>query len=122
MDTLVKRIKSLPKELQDLISEYNVEHRRLLYNVINDVIKYIFYTEFMFHAQNLHYVHIEIKEKICIYDCVKCDNCFIWVEEMNIIKNRVYYKSFNVCSELCNYEYTYKVKKRANLFYPGIQL
>jgi len=112
MINLLEAINLLPKELQDLIGEYNVNHREMMYQVHNELFKNII------HYQ-MQYVYIELKKNIYRYGCIKCDNCFCWVYEDDILKKTVYFRKIECCSEICKYNFERKFIKRLKQLFPS---
>ena len=79
----------LPKELQDLISEFNVEHRQLMRIVMNELL--IKYND-----------RIE-KDKYCY----NCDN---YAEEE--YSNYILWHKYKFCGTWCSYDTEYYIRKR----------
>ena len=75
VDQLLSRMSALPKELQDLISEYNVEHRPNMKFVLDDLTSHIPYS-LTCHGCGIgkigicHYSYIH-EEFVCSKECVK---------------------------------------------------
>jgi len=78
----------LPKQLQDLISEFNVEHRPLMRVVMNELL--IKYEE---RNENDQY-------------CVNCGN---GAEEQ--YSTYIFWHKYNFCGEWCSYDTEYHIRK-----------
>jgi hypothetical protein len=78
----------LPKQLQDLISEFNVEHRPLMRVVMNELL--IKYEE---RIENDQY----------------CDNCGNGAEEQYSIY--IYWHKYNFCGGWCQSDKEYHIRK-----------
>jgi len=77
-----------PKQLQDLISEFNVEHRPLMRAVMNELL--IKYEE---RNENDQY-------------CVNCGN---GAEEQ--YSTYIFWHKYNFCGEWCSYDTEYHIRK-----------
>ena len=78
----------LPKQLQDLISEFNVEHRPLMRVVMNELL--IKYEE---RNENDQY----------------CDNCGNGAEEQ--YSRYIYWHKYNFCGGWCQSDKEYHIRK-----------
>jgi hypothetical protein len=79
----------LPKQLQDLISEFNVEHRPLLRVVLNELL---------------------IKYEERIENDKYCDNnCGNYAEEQ--YSNYIFWHKYNFCGEWCSHDREYHIRK-----------
>jgi hypothetical protein len=78
----------LPKELQDLINEFNVEHRPLLRVVMNEFV--------------VKYNHRIENDKYCV-------NCGNDAEEQ--YSNYIFWRKYNFCGEWCSYDTEYHIRK-----------
>ena len=78
----------LPKELQDLISEFNVEHRPLMRLVMNELL--IKYEE---RFENDNY----------------CVNCKGYAEEQ--YSRYIFGDKYTFCGEWCSYDTEYQIRK-----------
>jgi len=78
----------LPKQLQDLISEFNVEHRPLMKLVMNELI-----------------IQCEDRNEKDKY-CVNCDSC---AEEQ--YSNYIFWHKYTFCGEWCSYDTEYHIRK-----------
>ena len=78
----------LPKQLQDLISEFNVEHRRLMRVVMNELL--------------IKYEHRVENDKYC-------DNCNNDAEEQ--YSTYIYWRKYNFCGEWCRHDTEYHIRK-----------
>lgn len=78
----------LPKHLQDLISEFNVQHRPLMQVVMDELIRY------------------------CIWRNEKdkdCNNCFNEAEEQ--YSKYILWKKYNFCGEWCRNDLEDHIRK-----------
>lgn len=75
-------ILKLPKELQDLISEYNVEHRPMFTTVLQQL-----------HLRN-NYI---------------CDNCQNLKTKTDVIIKCILFQKYRFCSEYCSYEHRFGI-------------
>lgn len=78
----------LPKQLQDLISEFNVDHRPLMRIVMNELI---------------------IKYRDCIENDKYCVNCGSYAEEQ--YSNYIFWHKYNFCGEWCSYDTEHQIRK-----------
>ena len=79
----------LPKQLQDLISEFNVEHRPLMRVVMNELL---------------------IKYEERIENDKYCDNnCGNDAEEQ--YSTYIYWHKYNFCGEWCRYDREYHIRR-----------
>jgi hypothetical protein len=78
----------LPKQLQDLLSEFNVEHRPLMRAVINELL---------------------IKYEDRIENDKYCVNCNGYAEEQ--YSTYIYWHKYNFCGEWCRYDRDYHIRK-----------
>jgi hypothetical protein len=78
----------LPKQLQDLISEFNVEHRPLMRVVMNDLI-----IKCQDRFENDEY-------------CVNCKGC---ADEQ--YTNYIFWHKYTFCGEWCSYDTEYHIRK-----------
>jgi len=78
----------LPKQLQDLISEFNVEHRPLMKVVMNELL--------------IKYEHRIENDKYCV-------NCNCCAEEQ--YSTYIYWHKYNFCGEWCSYDTEYHIRK-----------
>ena len=81
----------LPKQLQDLISEFNVEHRPLMREVMNDLI---------------------IKCKNRIENDEYCVNCNGYADEQ--YTNYIFWHKYTFCGGWCSYDTEYHIRKTLN--------
>ena len=79
----------LPKHLQDLISEFNVEHRPLMRLVMDELERYWI-------------LRIE-KDK-------DCNNCFYYADKQ-YSQYYILWSKYNFCGELCRYDFEYHMRK-----------
>ena len=78
----------LPKQLQDLISEFNVEHRPLMRVVMNELL---------------------IKYEDRIENDKYCINCNGYAEEQ--YSTYIYWHKYNFCGGWCQYDKEYHIRK-----------
>ena len=115
METYLQRILLLPQVIQDLIAEYNVDHRPNMSKVHNELIKT------MTHSPKMKRLCIELEKNISRYGCIQCDNCYGWVDEMYILKDVVYNHKFYSCSKQCKFDFINQCVQRLKLFFPDYQ-
>jgi len=84
----------LPKNLQDLISEFNVKHRPLMRLVIDELKRYWI-------------LRIE-KDK-------DCNNCFNYADEQ--YSKYILWSKYNFCGEWCRHDFEYHIRKSYNRDY-----
>ena len=78
----------LPKQLQDLISEFNVEHRPMMRVVMNEL--------------NRYWIWRNEKDKDCV-------NCFNDADEQ--YSKYILWKKYNFCGEWCRHDLEYHIRK-----------
>jgi len=78
----------LPKQLQDLISEFNVEHRPMMRVVMNELI--------------IKYEHRIENDKYCV-------NCGNGAEEQ--YSNYIFWHKYTFCGEWCSCDTEYHIRK-----------
>jgi hypothetical protein len=82
---------NLPKELQNLIYEFNVEHRPKMREVMNEYAK---------------------KQKKFINRYYRCQNCHNRLSSINKeFSTNIYWNKYNFCSELCLMDGEYEIRK-----------
>ena len=78
----------LPKHLQDLISEFNVEHRPLMRVLMDELNRYL----------------------ICRNEKDKdCNNCFNYSDAQ--YSTYILWKKYNFCGEWCRHDLEYHIRK-----------
>ena len=85
---LQKQIQSLPEQLEDLISEFNVDHRTLMRVVMNE-----FIIKCKYRNENDKY----------------CFNCGDYAEEQ--YSNYILWHKYTFCGEWCSYDTEYYIRK-----------
>jgi hypothetical protein len=78
----------LPKELQDLISEYNVEHRPIMRLVMNELL---------------------IKHQERMENDKYCSNCRRYAQEE--YSKYIYWHKYNYCGEWCIMDLEYYIRR-----------
>ena len=81
----------LPKEIQILIGEYNIEHRPRMRRVMNELIDK--------HTERIEYKHV----------CVTCDNS---ADEQ--YAKVIFWNTYSFCSEYCCYDWESDMRKSYN--------
>jgi len=77
-----------PRELQDLISMFNIEHRPIMRLVMNELL--------------IKYKDRNKKDKYCV-------NCGSYAEEQ--YSNYIFWHKFKFCGERCSYDTEYQIRK-----------
>ena len=75
------RISQLPKELQDIISTYNVEHRKQMKLVCQELQR------------------------------VKCYYCNNYVNKINVVYNTTLFDEVKYCSYFCSYRHEHQLRQ-----------
>ena len=78
----------LPKHLQDLISEFNVEHRPLMRVLMDELNRYLIWRN--------------EKDK-------DCNNCFNYSDAQ--YSTYILWKKYNFCGEWCRHDLEYHIRK-----------
>jgi hypothetical protein len=81
----------LPTELQDLISEFNVEHRPIMRLVMNELI--------------MKYKDRDENDKYCV-------NCGSYAEEQ--YSKYIFWHKYKFCGEWCSYDTEYDIRRYKN--------
>jgi len=105
MTSLFLQIKALPQELQNLIAEFNADHRPQMFPVYRQIMQ-------ISHAPLLNRVHNTLVVTIPRYGAESCDNCTNWVEEYNKIVSSVCGDIYVYCSDYCHFDSEYFMRKR----------
>lgn len=100
MEQILQRILLLPQVIQDLISEYNVKHRPIMYLVQREIIQK------KVHIITMKNVFIELGQLNYRYGCTKCKNCLIWVYDLDKVTELIY--DYTFCSVICMIDYRNK--------------
>jgi len=83
-------INLLPQVLQDLIGEFNVEHRRQMQKVLYELLEY------------------HLKNKYCM-------NCDYYFAEIKYTRD-IFYNTYIFCSEWCQWDLEYDIRRTYNLY------
>lgn len=98
------RILSLPQVLQDLIAEYNVDHRPQMYPVYLQIMQ-------RNHAPQMQHVFQEMSQTVDRYDANKCDNCMNYVDNYEHT-HQLFDDMLVYCSAWCMNESIYDIRKQ----------
>lgn len=102
--TEVTRILSLPQVLQDLISEYNVNHRPQMYPVHRQIMK-------INHASRMQHVFREMAQTIDRYGADSCDTCEDLIDNYEHVLE-IHGYSYLYCSAWCMQDSVYFLRKQ----------
>jgi len=102
----IKRIRSLPQVLQDLIAEYNADHRGQMFAVHREII------QFLSHAPRMRNVFYELYSTVDRYCARKCDNCTNYIKEYNYVESVFMGHTYEYCSDRCCWESEYDMRKQ----------
>jgi hypothetical protein len=112
MTNILQRIKLLPQVVQDLIYEYNVDHRYMMYLVQREIIQKIV------HVKIMKYVFIQFEQIVyqygLRYGCTKCKNCLNWFYDSDLIDDPIHGKV--LCSNSCIINYNRKFMSKYNKY------
>ena len=104
--SLLQSIAHLPQVIQDLIGEYNVDHR-VSFQTVLDEMQY-FYGKSLHQTEFCHVMN-ELQQIVEPYDMMICSGCSDYVRhysselELEYYNNRYYYCSYH-CMNECYYE------------------
>ena len=87
----------LPKELQDLIGEFNVEHRPKMLGV--------------FHQLKMRYVFSNLLENYKKRNYCMAYDCGYHVIDENYTRY-IYWRKYTFCSDWCQYDTEMSIRKR----------
>lgn len=105
MTALLFRIQALPQELQDLIAEFNTDHRPQMFPVHRQIMQ-------IPHAPLLKRVHLRLVVTIPRYGAESCYNCTNWIEEYEKVVSSVCGDTYVYCSDYCQFDTEYYMRKR----------
>ena len=109
MENLLQRVLLLPKVIQDLIYEYNVDHRKMIYFVQRELIqKHV-------HIKTMKYVFIELENRNYRYGCINCKNCLIWIYDSDKFQDHIF--GHPLCSDICRFYYICKISPPVKKYY-----
>ena len=102
---IMERIRALPQVLQDLIAEYNVDHRPQMFAVHRQVMH-------IPHISKMKWVFRELEQTVDRYSATHCDNCTDYIEEYNRIDTTFYGYIYHYCCDRCQWESIYDLRKQ----------
>jgi hypothetical protein len=91
----------LPKELQDLINEFNIEHRPLMQVVMHELLMRVVLCELLIKYEE----RIE-NDKYCV-------NCNDYAEEQ--YTRYIFWDRYTFCGEWCSYDTEYDLRKSCKM-------
>jgi hypothetical protein len=94
MDKLLQNIEILPQIIKNLIYEYNVDHRNMMYLVHRELFQK------QIHVKMFKSVFIELDETIYRYGCLKCKHCSCWFYESDTLPDPIFGKPI-YCNDIC---------------------
>ena len=100
----MNRILSLPQVLQDLIAEYNVDHRPQMYPVYLQIMQ-------RNHAPRMQHVFQEMSQTVDRYDADRCDNCMNCVDNYEYT-HQLFDDTLVYCSSWCMDDSVYYIRKQ----------
>jgi hypothetical protein len=98
------RILSLPQVLQDLIAEYNVDHRPQMFPVYRQIMQ-------RNHAPRMQHVFQEMSQTVDRYHADRCDNCMNYVDNYEHT-HQLFNDMLVYCSAWCMNESIYDIRKQ----------
>ena len=105
---LFRQIDALPQVLQDIISEYNVDHRPQMYKICKELLTAYHYRMFRF-TYDVHLCDGDDCEKR-YYECIHRSSTYRTTKPFKITKCLGHYYVF--CSSACEWSVLHDVRKR----------
>jgi len=98
------RILSLPQVLQDLIAEYNVDHRPSMFSAHLQIMK-------IRHAPRMYHVFQEMAQTVDRYDADRCDTCMNYVDNYEYT-HQIFDYTYMYCCAWCMVDSIYHLRKQ----------
>ena len=112
MTTIFELINKLPQELQNMVSEYNVDHRPRMKSVMSELlwneVLHELYCEKHYMVSGLPFMNDEIT----------CDNCGVGISECEDFEYpscSILFNEHSFCSGYCKWDMEYDIRKSYRL-------